>query len=611
MPAEKHPHVAKARQYVADVIAGRIVACSWIKLACERSARDLKASRRQEFPFYFDADQAERACKFVSLFPHTKGRWAAQREPFVLEPWEAYFVTEIFGWRRRSTKMRRFRKAALFVPRKNGKSEKAARIGLYMFAADDEHGAEVYSGATSEKQAWEVFRPALLMAKATPDFISRYGVETFKQSIAIPANASRFEPVIGKPGDGASPSCAIVDEYHEHDTNDLIDTMKTGMGAREQPLLLVITTAGSNTAGPCYALWTDAQHMLEGTIEDDEMFALLYTIDAGDDWTDPAMLQKANPNYGVSVGAEFLQSQLRSALGNAREQGTYQTKHLNVWVGARNAYFDMPKWLACRRPLVLADFTGRSVKLGLDLASTVDINALNLLFRDGDRYSTFSRFYLPETTVALGHNQHYQAWEREGHLIVTEGEIVDMARICADIIELATQFRVEEIAYDPFQATMLVAELTKAGLTCVEVRPTVLNFSGPMKMLDGLIRAGLIEHDGSPVMNWMVSNVTAPEDAKDNVYPRKERRENKIDGVIALLSALARHQAAVPEEPSIYEVLAAERRPVPTTIPSPAAIPARPLPADASIFERIAAERTPETAADQAWRRAWRDDPDD
>jgi phage terminase large subunit-like protein len=192
-----------------------------------------------------------------------------------------------------------------------------------------------------------------------------------------------------------------------------------------------------------------------------------------------------------------------------------------------------------------------------------------VLFRDEreERYTVFGRYYLPEATVKLGSNQHYQAWAREGRLVATPGEMVDMEKILVDIIDLAAMFQVEEVAYDPFQATFLVSKLMQAGITCVEVRSTVLNFSQPMKHLDGLIRAGRIEHDGDPVLTWMMGNVVALADAKDNVYPRKEQRENKIDGVVALLSALARDMAAPAEsaEVSVYELMArqeADRLPV-------------------------------------------------
>ena len=545
------PHVAAARRYETAVRTGKIDVCRQVRQACERSWRDRHAAAKRQSPYRFNAARAEAVCSILEQFPHTKGAWAARRQRFELEPWQCYFVTELFGWVYRAGRLagkRRFRKALAMMPRKSGKSDLVARIGLFMFACDGEHGAEVYSGATSEKQAWEVFRPALLMTKATPEFVEHCGVETFKQSMAIPGTSSRFEPVIGKPGDGASPHCAIVDEYHEHDTDDLVQTMITGMGARDQPLLLIISTAGTNMAGPCYAMIKEAERVLDGLVDDPELFVLAYGLDPEDDWTDPAMLAKANPNIGVSVSEEFLRARHRDAMQNARQQGIYQVKHLNRWVGARTAYFDLPKWLACRRDVSLDQFHGARCWGGLDLATKTDINALTLLFEpEPGRFVTFSRFYLPEATVERGDSQHYQAWAREGRLIVTDGEIVDMERIRDDVLDLARLFRID-LGYDPYQATMMANSLASEGLACTEVGQTVLNFSQPMKDVDGLIRSGRLEHDGCPVMTWMIGNVTAKVDAKENVYPRKERPENKIDGPVALIIAKARH-GAQPEAP--------------------------------------------------------------
>lgn len=555
-------HSEVARGYAEDVAAGRILACRWIRLACERHLRDLERSEGEDFPFCFDDDRANRACKFIELQRHTKGRWAAAGERITLEPWQVFFVASIFGWVRKIDGMRRFRRALLLVPRKNGKSLIAAAIGLYMLSADGEHGAEVYSGATTEKQAWEVFRPARLMAQRNEPMRDHYGIEVNASNIHILANGSRFEPVIGKPGDGASPSCAITDEYHEHATDDLLETMETGMGARDQPLSLIITTAGDNMAGPCFGLQVDAQKILDDVAENEEFFALIYTVDAEDDWTSEEALRKANPNFDVSVAREFLLSRQTEAINNARKQGTFQTKHLNIWVGAREAYFNVQKWRDAAQEVAMEDFAGDPCRLALDLASKVDIAALEVLFdlaecvspaadalrAAGFKYARFGRYYLPEATVSAGENEHYQGWMREGRLTVTDGEIIDFEQIRDDIIDLSGWLTVREVAYDPHQATMLVTALMKEGVPVIEFRPTVLNFSEPMKQLDALIRAGQIAHDGCPVMTWQISNVVAREDAKDNVYPRKERAENKIDSVVALISALGRAMAEQPED---------------------------------------------------------------
>ena len=546
--AARHLHVAAAERYARSVAAGKILACKWTRLACARHLSDRKREKQKKFRFRFDKAKAERACEFIELLSHTKGRWAKEGLLLTLEPWQCFFVCSVFGWVRKADDLRRFRKVLLLVPRKSGKSQIAASIGLYMLAADGEYGAEIYSGATTEKQAWEVFRPARLMALKAEEFREHFGVEVNASNINIPANGSRFEPIIGNPGDGPSPSCAIVDEYHEHTTDELFNTMETGQGAREQPLMLVITTAGSNLSGPCYALQNDAQKMLEGVRPNDSLFALIYTVDAGDDWADPRMLKKANPNFGVSVGREFLIARQREAIESARKQGNFQTKHLNVWVGARNAYFNVRKWQGCQEPgLRIEDFEGQACKLAMDLASKIDIAALEILFSRGDgAYARFGKYYLPEATVKQVQNEHYQGWERDGWLTVTDGDMIDHRVIRDDILSLRDRFKITELAFDPDNATMLVRDLQDEGISCIEVRPTLPNFSDPMKQLDGLIRSNRIAHNGDPVMTWAISNVVTRPDAGERVYPRKERPENKIDPVVALIMALAR--AMVPEE---------------------------------------------------------------
>jgi phage terminase large subunit-like protein len=530
----------KANKYCDNVLSGKITACRWIILACQRHKNDLKKSLKKDYPYKFDKNKAEAACQFIHLFKHTKGKWAGTQ--IILEPWQLFFVASIFGWVEKSTGKRRFREADLFVPRKNGKSLLAATIGLYMLAADGENGAEVYSGATTEKQAWEVFRPALQMAKANEEFLSYFNLTPMAKSVTNLEEGSRFQPLIGRPGDGASPSCAIIDEYHEHDSDQMYETMLTGMGAREQPLMLLITTAGDNLAGCCYQRQIELQAMLEGTIQDERTFALIYTVDAGDDWSEMEVLKKANPNFGVSVLETHMEAVLSAAKQSARKQSSFKTKHLNVWVGARDAYFNVDRWVNSKDPtLDIEDFKDKKCFIGLDLAAKVDIAAVELLFSldDGD-YARFGKYYLPEARIAGGDNDHYAAWARDGFITLTDGEMIDYSVIKDDILDAFREFDVQELAFDPYGATMLITELMAEGVNCVEMRQTVLTFSEPMKTLDGLIRAGKMRHNGDPVMTWMIGNCVAKEDAKANVFPRKNREQDKIDGVIALLMALGR-----------------------------------------------------------------------
>lgn len=530
-----------ADNYAYDVISGQIPASKYIKLAAKRHIDDKKKQDDDGFKYAFDDKKAVKACRFVEAQYHTKGKWAQKKEHLILEPWQIFFICNVFGWVRKDNGNRRYREVLLLVPRKNGKSALAAAIGLYMLAADNEYGAEVYTGATSEKQAKEVFVPAQSMARMNPALTSHFGIDVNASNICILNNGSKMEPIIGNPPDGSSPSCAIVDEVHEHKDSRLIDTMITGMGAREQPLMLYITTAGDNLSGPCYQLQLEAQKVLEGVVENDQLLSLIYGIDQGDDWSDLDNLKKANPNFGVSVSEDFLLSRLQDAKNNSRKQSTFMTKHLNVWVGSREAYFNVDKWNQCADNVKMSDYYGRPAYIGMDLASRVDIAAIEILIPDGDDYIRFGKYYLPESAVESG-NEAYTAWMRDGWLTVTDGEIIDFNVIKEDILELCSMFEVEELAYDPFQATMLITELMAEGVAVVEMRPTVLNFSEPMKSLDALIRSGKIKHNNDPVQTWMISNVVGKEDAKENVYPRKERAENKIDGVIALLMALGRCQ---------------------------------------------------------------------
>jgi phage terminase large subunit-like protein len=544
--AKKYPLVKQAEDYARQVIAGKIPACNWIKLSCRRHFNDKKSSRTRAYPYKFDPALAEKPGKFMQLLPHTKGKWASKRETIRLEPWQLFALCIPFGWIRKKDKTRRYRTIMVFVPRKNGKSIIGGGLGLFMFSADDEFGAEVYSGATTEKQAWEVFRPAKLMAERTPDLREHFGIDVNAGNLVRVEDGSRFEPVIGKPGDGPSPNCAIVDEYHEHQDSSLFDTMETGMGAREQPLMLVLTTAGSSIGGPCHQLVRDCERMLEGAIQRDDLWAMLYTIDKGDDWTDENVLRKANPNYGISISGDFLVSRQREAMQSASKQATFRTKHLNEWVGAKSAWMNMLKWQYQPTRKTLAELEGRRCIAGLDLASKIDVAATLLLFPpiDGDpNWHLHGRYYLPEARVLEhmdGNSSRYMEFNSLGLMTLTDGEVIEYEVIKDDLREFAGRFDLEQVAYDPWQATQLAQEMEAEGLTMVEVRQTVQNISEPMKEMEKLVLERKLAHGNCPVLTWMVSNVVAKIDAKDNIYPNKERAEAKIDGVVGTIMALSR-----------------------------------------------------------------------
>lgn len=542
-----NPHVTAANRYAKDVVSGKVVACKWIKLACKRHLDDLEQAKSKDSKHYFDVEAAEKVCIFLELMPHTKGKWAKSKELIELQPWQSFTFCVLFGWKLRKNGRRRFRKAYIAVPRKNGKSIIGSGIGLYMFAADDEFGAEVYSGATTEKQAWEVFRPAKQMLERTPELRDYLGAEVWAKVLLNPGDGSRFEPVIGKPGDGSSPSCAIVDEYHEHDTSDLVDTMETGMGSRDQPLMLMITTAGFNIAGPCFDQETEAKKMLDGVLENDELFALIYTIDENDKWDDPKSLYKANPNLGVSVDEDFLLSQQRQAIQSATHQTRFKTKHLNVWCSAKAQWLNLLEWNKCADYTLRPEqFKGCDNWITLDLASTSDVCVVMQVFKkrieNKDHYYLFGKYFLPENAIENDpkNKNAYRKWVIEGFLEQHEGAEIDYELIKEHTANQLTEYQPHEVAFDPWKAAHLAQQLMKDGAEAVEFRQTVQNMSMPMKELESAVKSGRLHHDGNPVLTWMASNVVAKLDAKDNIYPRKDKPEQKIDGIVAAIMGIAR-----------------------------------------------------------------------
>jgi phage terminase large subunit-like protein len=543
-------HVKAAEKYADDVISGKILACKWAKLACERHRKDIASSITKRFPYRFDPELGEKTCRFFEKLPHVKGKWAKldpvtkKRRTLQLEPWQKFIFVSIFGWVRKDSGKRRFRKARIYVPRKNGKSFISAALGWWMFAKDGEPGAEVYAGATSEAQARMVFKPAHQMAKINPNLPSQFGVTVNAQTLIRDSDGAVFKTIIGKPGDGDSPHCAITDEYHEHPTSDQLDTMETGMGAREQPLSLVISTAGSNALGPCREDWKNCENILSGKdgFEDETTFAIIYGIDTGDRWDCEESLIKANPNWGVSIESVAMLADMKTAQQRASRQSAFKTKHLNQWVSVKEAYFNSTEWAALARPEInREDFNDMPCYLSGDLASKHDLVALMQLFCLPDkRFALFGKYYIPEATLDLPENQHYRNWHIAGHLETAGKEITDLDTFKDDAVKYCADFNVIEMPSDPNRAWGVYPALEKEGVPIVEYRNTILTMSEPMKELDALIRSGRIVHNGDPVLAWAIANTTARMDKKDNVYPNKESNTNKIDPVVGAIMALGR-----------------------------------------------------------------------
>lgn len=548
-----YPSVNMANQYARDVLNGKILACKSIQLACQRHFNDLKISLDKDYPYRFDRELAERACRFVQLLPHSSGDLAGQK--LKLEPWQAFAFSSIFGWVTKKTKKRRFREAYIRVARKNGKSFFAAGIGTYMFCADGENSAEVYCGATTMAQAKKVFTPARQMADRLPSLRSKFSISVWVDSLTRP-DGSLFAPIAGKPGDGDSPHCAIIDEYHEHDTDHMYEAMTLGMGARSQPLTLIITTAGTSLESPCYDKDKQVKEMLNGHVPNDRLFGLIYELDEGDEWTDPTNFIKANPNLDVSISYDDLLAEMEVAKQVPRKVNAFKTKRLNIWVSGKAAFYNMTQWhAAADKSLRYEDFAGEDYYLGLDLAQRLDLNAgVGVFVREieGKKhyYCIRPKFWVPEDTVRSMDPKiaktadRYVKFVEMGALEATDGAEADYREILASIIDLQEidKVRVSEIPIDPSGATALSHELQDHGFEPISIRQDYTNMSPPMKELEAALAGGRFHHDGNPILSWCISNVIGKNvpGSDDIVRPTKGDKQSKIDGATALFMAIGR-----------------------------------------------------------------------
>jgi phage terminase large subunit-like protein len=561
----------RATAYARRIVAGEEVAGRFELLACKRYLRDLERQGTDDFPYVINEEAGNRECKFIELLPHIKGEWAKpvydngvfRYAKIKLEDWQVFIEFQLFAWVHRDTGLRRFRRSYEEIARKNAKSTRVSGRLLYLCFADNEPGAHCYSAATTGEQAREVFDTSRNMAMREPEFCQHFGVTVGKHDITSLESASSYKPLNaeGSTLDGLNIHGAAVDEVHAHKTRAVWDVIDTASGARSQPLISAITTAGSDRSGICYELRTYTAKVLNGDAVDETWFGIIFTIDDGDDWRNPQVWRKANPNLGVSVKMDDMEAGCRRAMTLPSAIGNFLTKRLNVWISSDNAWMDMQAWDRCaNHQLTLDDIKHLPCWVPLDLASKVDVAAAPIIAHDeaADRWYCISkgRFWLPERAVESGRNSQYDGWVRAGHLNATPGEVTDYDLIEDQLrTDACTLEDLREIPFDPFQATQLSGHLLAEGLPLVEMRPTVLNFSEPMKLLEALVLQGpdKFQHDGCPVMTWMVSNVVCHRDAKDNIYPRKERDENKIDGPVAVIMGVGRAMAPRDEESDTHE----------------------------------------------------------
>lgn len=486
------------------------------------------------------ARRGDLVCDWVESFcSHVKGDLAGR--PLVLDEWQRQWVREVFGPQTRDGR-RKVRTALLGVPRKAGKSTLSAALALYGLFADGEQGAEVYAVAGDRDQARNVFDAARQMVQANPTMSQH--AKVCRNWIEVPASNSLFRVLSadGRRQHGLNPHLVVFDELHVQPTPELWEAMTSGMGARSQPLTIAITTAGHDRQSICFELFDYGRRVESGQVDDPAWHFQWFGADESDDWTDRAVWAHAHPGLGRSVREEFLENEFRQAVAQPSRQNTFRRLYLNQWTSADVRWIDLGLWDENAGLTVdEAELVGRECFGGLDLASTSDFAALVWLFPDGDRYDLLCRFWLPRAAVERRSRMRPQleAWERDGWLTVTDGDVIDYDAIHHQIDVDAQRFSVREIAHDPWNATQLVQQLADGGLTVWPIRQSITGLTAPSKELERLLGERLLRHGGNPVLRWMADNVVATSDSSGNIKPDRKKSTEKIDGIVALVDALA------------------------------------------------------------------------
>ncbi len=503
----------------------------------------------------FDEKKADKAVKFINSLKHTKGRWHGK--PFELIEWEEKIVRDIFGTLNPDG-TRQYRTAFIELAKKNGKTELGAAIALLLLAADDEIGAEIYSAAVNRDQAGLVFDVAAGMVvqhDVLPKYLkiidSRrrivfYGTDSYYQVLSADVPSKH----------GNNPHGVIFDELHAQKTRELWDVLTFDADiTRVQPLLFVITTAGYDKNSICYEQYDYAKKVQSGIIVDPTFYSAIYELDEGDNWEDENNWIKANPSLGVTFSIDRIRKSYKKAKDVPANENLFKRFRLNKWTSQETRWMEIIKWDESDGKVEPEELKGKICYGGLDLSSTTDLSAFVLVFPAGDVYKVVPLFFIPADNIEQRVRRDrvpYDEWVRQGYIIATPGNVIDYKFIEDTIYKYAKEFEIEEIAYDPWNATMLTQRLAENGLTMVEVRQGFASMSAPTKQLETLILQKKIHHGGNPVLRWMFDNVMVKQDAEGNLKPDKEKSKEKIDGIVSLIIAISRAMVNINNQ-SVYE----------------------------------------------------------
>ncbi|MEK4181736.1 terminase TerL endonuclease subunit [Aeribacillus sp. FSL K6-1121] len=535
--------------YCYDVLNGDIIACQKHKWACRRFLRDVEREGTDEFPYVFDEEKALLFLNWMTLFKHTKGKLAGQRiEP---APIQVFVFGNIYGWVHKETGLRRFKKAYWQVARKNAKSQSLACVGSYEAFAFGESMAEVYIGATKTEQSKIVWNEIKAQIQGC-DFLKgkykiAYGkIEHLKSGSFIAA----LSKDAGKTGDGLNVQCGIIDEYHAHPTSEIYDVLVSGMGARPQPLMMIITTAGFELQHPCYSVeYQYVSKILDpdNPIENDEYFVMINELDKDDDIKDERNWEKANPILcSYKEGLAYLRGELKAALDVPEKMRNFLTKNMNVWINMReNGYMDMSKWAACGQDFDLTTLEGLECTVGVDLSAKIDLTSVGFEFKKDGKYIVLSHSFMPEDTLDRKRKTDkvpYDLWVQQGWITTTPGAVVDYNFIKSYIKNFEQQYnvKVREICADPWNATQFMQDMEAEGYTVVEIRQGIQTLGGATKDFREQVYQGNVIHNNNPVLTWALSNAVTRQDANENIMLDKSKSTERIDPIAAVLNAHVR-----------------------------------------------------------------------
>ena len=508
---------------------------------------------------HYDKAKADRAVKFIENLRHTKGKWAGTR--FWLLPWQEQLIRDIFGVVKPDGN-RQFRTAFVEIPKKNGKSELAAAVALYLLYADNEPSAEVYGAAADRQQASIVFDVANQMVQMTPALMKRSKIMGATKRIVNYSNAGFYQVLSAEVGTkhGLNVSGLVFDELHAQPTPHLYNVLTKGSGdAREQPLFFLITTAGTDRNSICYAIHTKAKDILENRRVDASFYPVIYGIEDDDDWSDEENWKKANPSLGYTIPLDRVRDAYREASQNPAEENVFRQLRLCQWVNSTVRWIPDHIYEQGNRPIDLESLKGCDCYGGLDLSSSGDITAFVLIFpprTETEPYYMLPFFWVPEDTIPLRVKRAsvpYDVWVRQGYLMSTEGNVIHYGFIEKVIEQLGELYHIREIAFDRWGAVQMVQNLEGAGFTVVPIGQGYRDMSPPTKAFYELLMKGEIIHGGNPVMRWMAGNVVVETDPAGNIKPTKAKSAEKIDGIVAAIMALDRCIRNAGQQGSVYD----------------------------------------------------------